>query len=156
MNSTENKRSKDYDTQTILLVARAFAENPEANFETVGTCFNMSTRMASNLIYRGIAENILSHDLSHAIYDKILVINKRGYRFTYSRWDEAFNKRSEERNRILKNLKELENKKNKLDFIIHTYDMYVSRVENPVPLEILIDRSALFAKNICTYKKLLH
>lgn len=156
MNSTENKRSKDYDTQTILLVARAFVENPEANFERVGACFNMSTRMASNLIYRGIAENILSNDLSHAIYDKILVINKRGYRYTYSRWDEAFDKRSEKRNLIFKKLRELENKKTKLDFIIITYNMYVSRIENPLPLDILIDRSAMFAKNICAYKKLLH
>lgn len=132
--------SKDYDTRTIFLVARNFITTPNASFEDIGVCCNMSNRMVSKLLYRGIAENIYSSTLAEAIYAKIMRVNKRGYRHSYSKWDKAFDERLEKRKEVFKKIQNLTNKKNQFDFVINTYEEYVVKVEAPLDFDVLIEK----------------
>ena len=149
MGSTVKMYSTDYDTKTLFGVAATFVGSSSVTFENVGACYNgMSNRMVSNILYRGIAENIYPSILAEAIYAKIMKVNKRGYRYSYSRWDKAFEERLEKRKELSERLKLLTAKKIQFDFVIENYDTYVERVDSPLALEVLIEKRAQIEKRI--------
>lgn len=140
MGSTVKMYSTDYDTKTLFGVAATFVGSSSITFENVGACYDMSNKMVSNLLYRGIAENIYPSILAEAIYAKIMKVNKRGYRYSYSRWDKAFEERLEKRKELSERLKLLTAKKMQFDFVIENYNTYAEKVDSPLALEVLIEK----------------
>lgn len=134
MNSTQ------YDTRTIVQLARDFLSTPSVTFTDVGDCYQLSNRMVANILYHGIAENILSTNTAEAVYSKIIKKYHRGHNLTPSRWDEAFEKRAEKRSAISKKIRDLMSLEKVLEYSINNYDVYVAKVNEPLTEDQLVEK----------------
>ena len=97
-------KSKDVDKKQICLLAKEYLSNPYITFEHVGAKHGISGRLVSNILWRGIAENILSTTVSEAVYAKVVNSSYKGKSTRSKRWEEAFDKREIVRENISKRL----------------------------------------------------
>lgn len=128
-------KSKDVDRRSIWVMAKEYLSSPYVTFECVGSYHDISGRMVSNVLWRGIAENILSTTVAEALYAKIINSSYRGRAARSNRWDEAFVKREETRERITKKLAVFRELEKVLAYRVENYSEYVASHENPLSLE---------------------
>lgn len=133
-------KSKDVDRRSIWLLAKEYLSSPYVTFECVGANHDLSGRMVSNILWRGIAENILSTTVAEAVYSKIIHSSYRGRTARANRWDEAFDKRQETREKMTKKLAMFKEWEKLLVYRTEHYDEYVASCESPSSLEEINER----------------
>ena len=133
-------KSKDVDRRSIWLMAKEYLSGSYVTFEHVGANHGISGRLVSNILWRGIAENILSTTDSEAIYAKVVNSSYRGKAIRSNRWEEAFDKRTIEREKLTKRLAMLRDLVKLLESRIANYDAYVASTAQPQSLEELNER----------------
>ena len=130
---------KDVEPKTIRIIANEYVKITHSTFETIGDCHNMSRKMVSNLIWRGIAENILPTNIADAIYFKVTHSSNKLILSKISRWDEAFEKREQKRAKISKLLSLRRRKVELLEYYIDNYEMFIALSPTNIPLNELVD-----------------
>lgn len=132
--------SKDVDRKLIWLFAKEYLSSSYVSFECVGAHHGISGRMVANILWRGIAENILSTAISEAIYSKVIHSSYRGHKHQANRWDNAFDERQKIRKELSKKLSMLKELEKLLSARIEHYNEYVASTTSPVPLETLNEK----------------
>lgn len=84
---------KDYKKETIEDIAKAYLAYRWVTLNYLAEKYFLSERTISNLLYRGIAENILSEDVANDVFDKIVYANVKGVNQRLIRWEKAFDER---------------------------------------------------------------
>ena len=133
-------KSKDVGRKSIELMAKEYLSSPYVTFEHVGAKHGISGKLVSNILWRGIAENILSTTISEAIYAKVVNSFPRGRIARTNRWEEAFDKRTIEREKLTKRLAMLRELVKLLENRIANYDAYAASTEQPHTLDELNER----------------
>lgn len=133
-------KSKDVDRRSIWLMAKEYLSGSYVTFEDVGANHGISGRLVSNILWRGIAENILSTTVSEAIFAKVVNSSYRGKAIRSNRWEEAFDKRTIEREKLTKRLAMLRELVKLLENRIANYDSYAASTEQPHTLDELNER----------------
>ncbi len=133
-------KSKDADRRMVWLMAKEYLSGPYVTFECVGANHEVSGRLVSNILWRGIAENILSTTVAEAIYAKVINSSYRGKAARANRWEEAFDKRILTRAKLTKRLEMFRELEKLLENRISNYDAYVASTDEPQSLEELNER----------------
>ena len=144
-------KSKDADRRLVWLMAKEYLSGTYVTFECVGANHGVSGRLVSNILWRGIAENILSTTVSEAIYAKVINSFYRGKSSRINRWEEAFNKRTIEREKLTKRLEMFKELVKLLENRIANYEEYAASTNEPQSLEELNARLAKIQSAIPHY-----
>lgn len=84
---------KKIHPEIIRYVAKIYLK-PFETLQSVAFRLNASTDMISNIMFRGIAENILSDDIAESVFYKIVYHTYPGQLQRRDRWEKAFDLRS--------------------------------------------------------------
>ena len=95
---------KDVDCKTIKLFAKLYTSNPRYTMEQISIDYGCSRDTVSNILWRGIAENILPNSLADAIYSKVMRSFKANKKQRINRWDAAFEQREKIRTTLSEKL----------------------------------------------------
>ena len=91
-----SKKLKEYSREEIFAISRRYAKN-YVSLEGVAYEFDITPTMCSNIMYRGIAEDILSNSVSDEIFNKIVYSSQIGVYQRRNRWEAAFDERNRTR-----------------------------------------------------------
>ena len=113
-------------------VANLYLGNIHTTLEGVADKLNTSKRTVSNLLFRGIAENILSNKISDEIFNKVVYANEKGQYQRRLRWERAFElredfiqrKKDELKSEQKKELDRINDLLKEIAFQISSYDNY--------------------------------
>lgn len=84
---------KDVDEKTIKTIAREYLSGSYVTLQSIATKYRCTQPTISNILRRGIAENILDQKVAKCIYNKIVAKPSIGWYQRKLRWDEAFAER---------------------------------------------------------------
>ena len=137
---------KNVDDKTIRRMASEYLSGYYVTLKTIATKYRTTTTTVSNILWRGIAEDIIDHRVSKSIYNKIVDKPSIGWYQRKMRWDEAFDRRNEfikEKEReakIQEELLNLEALKEYYEHAIASYDNYFVQESDGPSLEELQDK----------------
>ena len=86
---------KKADPLFIKVLANDYLLSNRATLEDLAERYKLGTKTVSNLLFRGIAENILSDRTADDIYEKIVYVHEKGRKQRALRWEKAFDERNE-------------------------------------------------------------
>lgn len=89
--------SKSASKLLIRSIAQKYVHERYSTLASIGDQFKLTEKMVSDLLFRGIAEDLVSNDIADAIYDKIVHCKKNGRIQRRNRWEKAFDMRTEVR-----------------------------------------------------------
>lgn len=145
-------KTQEASHKTIWLLAKAYVTNPRSTFEQIGTDYGLTREMVSNILWRGISENILSSPVAEAIYAKVVKSFKTSSQQRCERWDEAFRKREEIRHKINERLALCQKLHSTIQYCLEHYDEYSSCTPTPHSKEVLCERLENVNKRIARCK----
>lgn len=126
---------KNVDERTIRRMASEYLSGSYVSLKSIATKYRTTATTISNILWRGIAENIIDLRVAKCIYNKVVDKPSIGWYQRKMRWDEAFDRRDEfireqEREaRIQEELLNLEALKEYYEHVIASYDNYF--IEEP-------------------------
>lgn len=123
--------------ELIKMLARLYVSDNWETFESIGRRYNLSARMVSDLLFRGIAENILSDKVSDLVFHKVVHQRSTGVMQRTLRWEKAFEARD------IYKLKEKEQEKEdkerereqKREIILQEIELVKFQIANYVDIE---------------------
>lgn len=134
---------KNASSEFISSLAKEYLENDFVTFEKLAKFYDLSPKTISALLYKGIAEDILSNNVSERIYQKVVYSSDKGINQRKLRWEKAFDARDMLKyNQKMK--KKLTDEINFIEFQISTFDETVS--DDEVSIEQL--QNKLFKLNL--------
>ena len=86
---------KNVDERTIRRMASEYLSGSYVSLKTIATKYRTTGTTISNILWRGIAENIIDTRVSKCIYNKVVDKPSIGWYQRKLRWDEAFERREE-------------------------------------------------------------
>lgn len=129
---------KNVDDRTIRRMASEYLSGSYVSLKTIATKYRTTGTTISNILWRGIAENIIDLRVAKCIYTKVVDKPSIGWYQRKLRWDEAFDKRDEyikEKEREAKIADELLNLqalKEYYEYAISSYDsFFIAEKEGP-------------------------
>lgn len=129
---------KNVDERTIRRMASEYLSGSYVSLKTIATKYRTTATTISNILWRGVAENIIDTRVAKCIYNKIVDKPSIGWYQRKMRWDEAFDRRDEfikeqEREaKVQEELLNLEALKEYYEHAIASYDNYFIE-ENDAP-----------------------
>ncbi len=123
---------KDVDKKSILAIAKTYAEDPYITFGAIANMYGLSAKFVSDLIWRGVAENIIPTTTADIIYNKVIHVSRDNVKQRIEHWDLAFEKRSETTAKYVKHLELLRQLEKILMSRIENYPSYVETHEKPL------------------------
>ena len=121
---------KNVDERTIRRMASEYLSGSYVSLKTIATKYRTTATTISNILWRGIAEDIIDYRVAKSIYNKVVDKPSIGWYQRKMRWDEAFDRREEfikEKEReakIQEELLNLEALKEYYEHAIASYDNY--------------------------------
>ena len=137
---------KNVDERTIRRIASEYLSGSYVSLKTIATKYRTTGTTISNILWRGIAENIIDTRVAKCIYNKVVDKPSIGWYQRKLRWDEAFDRRDEyikeqEREEKIQNeLLNLEALKEYYEHAIAGYDDYFTSDYDGPSLEELQDK----------------
>lgn len=137
---------KDVDEKTIKKIAHEYLSANYVTLKTLGTKYRTTPTTISNILWRGIAENIIDQRVAKCIYNKIVDKPSIGWYQRKLRWDEAFQKREEITKKLERDyeiqleLDALNSLKEHYENTISSYDSYFFEEDDAPSLEELKDK----------------
>ena len=134
---------KNVDERTIRRMASEYLSGSYVSLKTIATKYRTTATTISNILWRGVAENIIDTRVAKCIYNKIVDKPSIGWYQRKMRWDEAFDRRDEfikeqEREaKIQEELLNLEALKEYYEHAIASYDNYFIEENDGPSLEEL-------------------
>lgn len=112
---------KGASSELIYSLAKDYTQNSWITFENLGWSYDITAKMVSAILYRGIAEDILSNNVAEKIYKKVVYASDKGITQRMTRWEKAFDERENLRyNKKLK--KKLSDEIQLVELQISTFD----------------------------------
>ncbi len=102
---------KDVDERQIKRLAHEYLSGYYVTLKNLGTKYQTTGTTISNILWRGIAENIIDLKVARCVYNKVVDKPSKGWYQRKLRWDEAFARRENfirEQERRFKKEQELE------------------------------------------------
>jgi len=127
---------KDVDEKTIKRLAHEYLSGNYVTLKSLGTKYRTTPTTISNILWRGIAENILDQRVAKCIYNKIVDKPSIGWYQRKLRWDEAFEERDKKVKELEKDyqteleLDNLNSLKEYYENAIASYDSYYFEDDN--------------------------
>ncbi len=118
---------KNASPEYIRKLAKLYLAEPWITFEHLARDYDISSDSISKLLYRGIAENILSDSIADKVFNKVVYANEKGVKQRLLRWEKAFDERD--------NLKSLKKKKSLKQSLIEQIALVKFQIENYVDIE---------------------
>lgn len=116
---------KNVDEKTVRRLAHEYLSGYYVTLKTLGTRYHVSPNTISDILWRGIAENIIDLKLAKYIYTKIVDKPSIGWYQRKMRWDKAF----EERSILIHKLKKENEKEQELIALKPIKEYYESLIE---------------------------
>lgn len=148
---------KNVDEKTIRRLAQEYVNGSYVSFQRLGEKYGMTPKIISNILWRGVAENIIDSLTANRLYIKVVARPSKGWYQRTLRWDEAFDKRAAHvkatakdaaKERALVMLKE---QKDYYESAIANYDSYFINEDNALSLETLQTKLDEINRKIATY-----
>jgi len=117
---------KTADERIIRKIAHEYLSGSYVTLRNLGIKYQTTATTISNILWRGVAENIIDSKVANYIYTKVVDKPSIGWYQRKLRWDEAFAKRE-------KMIKELENElknENELNYLYSLKDYYENAIES--------------------------
>ena len=149
-------KAKDLSPKIIRTFASNYLSEPYVTFEQIAVRYNISSKIVSNAIRRGIAENILSTTISDAIYAKIVHSDYRCMKVRAERWDKAFAEREKFREPFQKKLALYTEFEKILNDRLENYDEYVKSTDSPLSISEINERLEKIRYAISRYNAILN
>ena len=110
----------------IIHLANHYLSSKYITFEELADDYNISARRISNLLFKGIAEVILSDSVAEAVANKVIYTKNRGIIQRRTKWEKAFEQRSENKRRMRTEKKEVVKSISfsEIDALEHQIDVY--------------------------------
>jgi hypothetical protein len=143
---------REVEPKTIRKLAKIYVTVPNASFQSIGKMYGLSERMISNILWRGIAENIVPTNIADAIYSKVIKAFKANEKQCMARWDEAFEKREKLRKKLAEDLSLCLKLHQMMLFCLENYSHYSKQVASPISRETLSVRLENVNKRISFYQ----
>ena len=118
---------KSVDEKTIKKLAHEYLSGYYVSLKNLATKYRTSATTISNILWRGIAENIIDSKVADFIYRKVVDKPSIGWYQRKMRWDEAFEKRNQKIKKDIENQLELNNLlslKESYENMLSSYDNY--------------------------------
>ena len=115
------------DEKTIRRLAHEYLSGYYVTLKSLATKYKTSPTTISNILWRGIAEDIIDQRVANCIYNKIVDKPSIGWYQRKLRWDEAFAKRTTLKNnqrKIAEELANLYSQKEYYENILAGYDTF--------------------------------
>lgn len=119
---------KSIDDKSIKKLAEEYVKDNYVTLQSIASKYRSTITTISNILWRGIAENIIEEKIALQIYNKIIRKPSIGWYTRKVRWDEAF---VERRKVIKKQEAELKRKlehQQELDYLSSLKDYYESAI----------------------------
>lgn len=93
--ASKNKKvtTKGLSFLFVRVVANTYLEHSYMTLEDLASRFGITPRMASDILYRGIAEDILAESIAEQVYYRMIHSNRQDIQRRTARWDAAFEER---------------------------------------------------------------
>ena len=137
---------KNVDERTIRRMASEYLSGSYVSLKSIATKYRTTATTISNILWRGIAENIIDTRVAKYIYNKVVDKPSIGWYQRKMRWDEAFDRREEfireqEREaKIQDELLNLEALKEYYEHALASYDNYFTNEDDGPSKEELQDK----------------
>lgn len=137
---------KNVDERIIRRMASEYLSGSYVSLKSIATKYRTTATTVSNILWRGIAEDIIDLRVAKCIYNKVVDKPSIGWYQRKMRWDEAFDRRDEyikEKEReakITEELLNLEALKEYYEHAIASYDSYFVHENDGPSLEELQDK----------------
>lgn len=137
---------KNVDERTIRRMASEYLSGSYVSLKTIATKYRTTATTISNILWRGIAEDIIDTRVAKCIYNKVVDKPSIGWYQRKMRWDEAFDRRDEfireqEREaKIQEELLNLEALKEYYEHALASYDSYFTNEDEGPSKEELQDK----------------
>ena len=137
---------KNVDERTIRKMASEYLSGSYVSLKTLATNYQTTATTISNILWHGIAENIIDLRVAKCVYNKIVNKPSIGWYQRKMRWDEAFDRRDEfireqEREaKIQEELLNLEALKEYYEHALASYDSYFTNEDEGPSKEELQDK----------------
>ena len=145
---------KNVDDRTIRRMASEYLSGSYVSLKNIATKYRTTGTTISNILWRGIAENILDTRVAKAVYHKVIDKPSIGWYQRKLRWDEAFERRNdfikeqEREAKVQEELLNLEALKEYYEHAIASYDSYFIEENDGPTLEELEQKLADVLKRI--------
>lgn len=129
---------KTASPEYIRKIANNYLSEDWITFDYLARDSDISSDSISKLLYRGIAENILSDSIADKVFNKVVYANEKGVKQRLLRWEKAFDERDS-----LKSLKKKESLKQSLIEQIALVKFQIGNyvdIEDAPPLDELENR----------------
>lgn len=120
----------------IRYIAYKYHSNESSTFEGIAADVGITAKMVSKLLFRGIAEDIVSDRVADKIFVKVVYCYKSGQYQRAMRWEKAFDLRNEKRYNERQHQKQV--RIAELEHLIETYDDYAIEEKDAPTKEQLI------------------
>lgn len=97
----QNFKIKNVSKAFIRKLANCYTADISFTFQMLGNHFNITPKAVSNLLYRGIAEDIIPDTQAEVIYHKVVHCTRKCQNQRIKRWERAFDERLECRKKQL-------------------------------------------------------
>ncbi len=145
---------KNVDERTIRRMASEYLSGSYVSLKSIATKYRTTATTISNILWRGIAENIIDTRVAKCIYNKVVDKPSIGWYQRKMRWDEAFDRREEfireqEREaKIQEELLNLEALKEYYEHALASYDSYFTNEDEGPSKEELQDKLDVVIRKI--------
>lgn len=137
---------KGASKEQVLKIVRQYVNYPTSTFEGIAQVWDTSAKTISNILFRSIAEDIVSNRTADAIYNKVVYSHEKGVFQRKERWEKAFDQREELRNEMSREKKKLDAKITELKAKIASYDDYAFDEEGaPTKDDLIAELEELMA-----------
>lgn len=126
--NTMNLRVKTIDEKTIKRLADEYLSDICVTINFLASKYRSTSATISNILWRGIAENIIEENAALSIYDKIVHKPAIGWYKRKLRWDEAFRERRKVIKKQAEELKKDLERQQELDCLYSLRDYYESAI----------------------------
>lgn len=120
---------KNIDDKTIKKLAHEYLSGYYVSLKNLATKYRTTATTISNILWRGIAENIIDSKVADYIYRKVVDKPSIGWYQRKLRWDEAFEKREKKIHKAERDY-EAQLELNNLYALKESYENMISSYEN--------------------------
>lgn len=145
---------KNVDPRTICRLAQEYLAERYISFKALAERHGVSNVTISDILWRGIAENILDENTANQVFAKIVNKPSKGWYQRKLRWEKAFEARNECKTVIKKNAKksaellELEQLRDYYENAIQSYESFFFDEDGAPSLETLKEKLAEINRKI--------
>ena len=121
-------RVKNVDEKSIKLLAEIYISCNNVTLQSIASTYRSKPATISNILWRGIAENILDDKVALRVYYKIVHKPYIGWHQRKLRWDEAFKQRKKVIKKLNEEIQKEFDRNAELDYLNSLKDYYESAI----------------------------